>query len=96
VLIEAWMHRLPVIAAASQGPRQLIEDGVNGLLVPLDEPAAMAAAIEGLVSNPQRSAALARAGRRSYEKVYTEAAGVARHLALFAAVLKSRREGAAE
>lgn len=96
VLIEAWMHRLPVIAAASQGPRHLIEEGVNGLLVPIDDPPAMAAAIEGLVAEPKKAAALARAGRRSYEKDYTEAAGVARHLALFAAVLKSKRQGAAE
>ena len=91
VLIEAWMHRLPVIAAASQGPRQLIEDGSNGLLVPLDEPSALAAAIAGLVARPKKSAALARAGRRSYEKDYTEAAGLARHLALFAAVLEEAK-----
>lgn len=91
VLIEAWMHRLPVIAAASQGPRQLIEDSVNGLLVPVDDPPALAAAIAGLVSDAKRSTALARAGRRSYELDYTEAAGVARHLALFAVVLEDAK-----
>ncbi len=96
VLLEAWMHRLPVIAAASQGPRQLIEEGVNGLLVPVDDPPALAAAIAGLVSQPKKSAALARAGRRSYERDYTEAAGVARHLALFAAVMESGNGESAE
>lgn len=97
VMLEAWMHRLPVIAAASQGPRQVIEEGVNGLLVPLDDPPALAAAIAGLVSNPKKSAALAREGRRSYERDYTEAAGVARHLALFEAVLEdAKRDGCAE
>jgi len=92
VLLEAWMHGLPVIAAASQGPRQLIEDGVNGLLVPVDDPTAMAAAIMDMVSDPQRAASLAREGRQSYERDYTEAASVARHLALFEAVLKTRRD----
>ena len=92
VLLEAWVAGLPVIAAASQGPSQLIEDGVNGLLVPLDDPGAMAAAIKGLVSDPKRSARLAREGRRSYERDYTEAASVARHLALFEAVLTSGRD----
>ena len=92
VLLEAWVAGLPVIAAASQGPSQLIEDGVNGLLVPLDDPGAMAAAIKGLVSDPKRSARLAREGHRSYERDYTEAASVARHLALFEAVLTSGRD----
>lgn len=89
VLLEAWVAGLPVIAAASQGPSQLIEEGVNGLLVPIDDPPAMAAAITGLVSEPKKAAALASEGRRSYEREYTQAASVARHLALFEAVMKS-------
>lgn len=91
VLLEAWMHRLPVIAAASQGPSQLIEDSVNGLLVPIDNPSALAATVAELISNPKRSAALACEGRLSYELDYTEAAGVARQLALFAAVLEDAK-----
>ncbi|MHA1537042.1 MAG: glycosyltransferase [Alphaproteobacteria bacterium] len=96
VLLEAWMHRLPVVAAASQGPRQLIEDGVDGLLVPIDDAPALAAAIAGLIAEPKRSTALARAGRRSYERDYTEAAGVARHLALFAAVIEDEKNAQAK
>src|SRR4051794_18692067 len=34
VVIQAWAHGLPVVAAASQGPKGLIEDGRDGLLVP--------------------------------------------------------------
>src|SRR3546814_11074829 len=37
VVIEAWAHGTPVVAAASQGPRPLIEDGTTGLLVALDD-----------------------------------------------------------
>lgn len=38
VVIQAWAHGLPVVAAASQGPGALIRDGDDGLLVPVDDP----------------------------------------------------------
>ena len=46
VVIQAWAHGLPVVAAASQGPAALIEDGADGLLVPIDDADALAAAVE--------------------------------------------------
>ena len=38
VVIEAWSARRPVVAAASDGPRELITPGRDGLLVPLGGP----------------------------------------------------------
>lgn len=35
VLLEAMAHRTPVIAAAAAGPAEIVEDGRNGLLVPV-------------------------------------------------------------
>jgi glycosyltransferase involved in cell wall biosynthesis len=74
VVIEAWAHRRPVIAAASQGPRQLLADGQSGILVPVDDAVALADAMAALAADPARAAALAEAGRRAYEAGYTEAA----------------------
>ena len=37
VMLEAWAAGTPLVAAASQGPAALIEDGANGLLVPVDD-----------------------------------------------------------
>ena len=74
VVIEAWAHRRPVIAAASQGPRQLLADGQSGILVPVDDAVALADAMAALAADPARAAALAEAGRRAYEADYTEAA----------------------
>ena len=45
VMLEAWAAGTPLVAAASQGPAALIEDGGNGLLVPVDDVAALAAAV---------------------------------------------------
>ena len=86
VVIEAWAQGLPVIAAAAQGPRELIEDECNGLLVPIDDSAALAAAVNRLLGDPAAAAALGARGRRAYESRFTESAVVARYLDFLAKV----------
>jgi glycosyltransferase involved in cell wall biosynthesis len=101
VVIEAWSAGLPVIATTSDGPAALIEDEVNGLLVPLPGqpgggPAALAAAIERLSAGPELRRDLGQAGRRAYEAEFTEAAVVARYRGFFdrlAPVSAARRYG---
>jgi len=83
VVIEAWAAARPVIAAASQGPSQLIQGGQDGLLTPIDDDAAMAAAIARLLADPALAATLAGAGRAAYEACFTETAVVARYLDFF-------------
>jgi len=90
VMLEAWMHGLPVVATESQGPREIVESDSEAVLVPIDDPAALAAAIRSVTGDPERAALLAKAGRAAYERDYTEAIAIARHRALFAAVLKER------
>ena len=86
VVIEAWAQGLPVIAAAAQGPCELIRDGSDGVLVPIDDHDALAAAIRRLLSEPGLTEALATRGRRAYEARFTEAAVVARYLDFLAKV----------
>ncbi|TAN62140.1 MAG: glycosyltransferase, partial [Magnetospirillum sp.] len=86
VVIEAWAAAKPVIACAAQGPRQLIADGITGLLTPVDDGKALAAAIRRLLAEPETARALAAAGRQAYEERFTEAAVVARYLEFFAKV----------
>ena len=63
VVLEAWSAARPVVAAAAQGPAELIADGRDGLLVPPGDPASLAAAITALLADPERARALAAAGR---------------------------------
>ena len=86
VVIEAWAHRRPVVAAASQGPRQLLRDGETGLLVPVEDADALARAMSALAADRARAAALAAAGRDAYEAGFTEAAVVQRYLDFLAAI----------
>jgi glycosyltransferase involved in cell wall biosynthesis len=84
VVLEAWAARVPVIAIASDGPRELIEDGESGILVPLGEaPGALARAIARLAKDRALRARLAEGGRRVYEAGFTEAAVVARYCDFF-------------
>ncbi len=90
VVLEGWAAGKPMVAAASQGPSWLIEPGRNGLLVPVDDAAAMAGAIRSLLDDPDRAAALAAAGRETFEAGYTEEAVVAQYLDLFQRLLAER------
>ncbi len=90
VLLEGWMQRVPMAAAASQGPSYLISHEATGLLVPVDDAGAMAAAIRRLIDDRELAARLVAAGRAAYEADYTEAVAVGRYLDLFERVLHER------
>ena len=73
VVLEAWSAGRPVVAAAVAGPRELIAPDRDGLLVPLEDPAALAEAIRSLRDDPIRAGVLARNGRARYEAAFAPA-----------------------
>lgn len=69
VLVEAGIFRIPVIAAKSQGPNEIIQDGKNGYLVRQNDPAHLAQRLDRLVSDlPLRY----RMGKANYRRVLEE------------------------
>ena len=68
VLMEAQAMGLAVIATHAGAINELILDGVTGILVPPDDPVALAGAITALLGDPKRRNALGQAGR---ERVLT-------------------------
>lgn len=84
VVIQAWAHGLPVVAAASQGPAALIDEGRDGLLAPVDDADALAAAARRLIEDPALRARLAAAGRARVAGEFSEAVVVEQWRALFA------------
>ena len=62
-LIEAMSAAKPVISTDVGGVRDLILDGENGLLVPSDNPAALADAIYYLLTHQARMKSMGEAGR---------------------------------
>jgi glycosyltransferase involved in cell wall biosynthesis len=65
VLLEAMACGTPVVTTRVSGIPELVEDGVNGLLVSPDDPAALAAAWERVWTDRALADRLARAGRAS-------------------------------
>jgi glycosyltransferase involved in cell wall biosynthesis len=59
VVLEAFSAGRPVIASRCGGPEDLIRDGIDGLLFPPNDAAALAAVLRGLVQSPERIRALA-------------------------------------
>jgi glycosyltransferase involved in cell wall biosynthesis len=87
-IIEAWAARKPVVAAASSGPAELIADGKNGLLVPIGDVGALAAAMERLVSDSALAGALAASGREVFDAQFSEARVVATYREFLATVAR--------
>jgi glycosyltransferase involved in cell wall biosynthesis len=83
VVIQAWAHGLPVVAAASQGPAALIEDGKDGLLVPIDDADALAGGAARLLGDTALRQRLVKRGFRRVELEFSEAAVTAQWKALF-------------
>ena len=92
VVLEAWARQKPIIAAAAEGPTELIRDGENGLLVPIDDTDALAAAINRILSDRETALALVQAGHDDYLAEYSEAVVIQRYLDFFDKVT-ARKQG---
>jgi len=77
VILDAWGAGKPLVAAASEGPKQYVVEGVSGLLVPVEDHRALAAAIREVLRIPELAQNLGEQGRRQFERDHSEAAVVA-------------------
>lgn len=73
VVIEAFSAGRPVVAADAAGPAELIVPDRDGLLVPREDPDALAAAIAAVLARPALATRLGQAGRARYEADHAEA-----------------------
>lgn len=65
VILEAMAMELPVVSTCHSAIPEAVEDGVNGLLVPPDDPAALAAALHRLLSSPELRLSFGQKGRQT-------------------------------
>ncbi|HXT87583.1 MAG TPA: glycosyltransferase family 4 protein [Verrucomicrobiae bacterium] len=70
-LLAAMAHGLPVAAIASGGVPEIIENGRNGMLADVPDPAKLARAICELLRNPEMASRLAASARKTISKRFT-------------------------
>jgi phosphatidylinositol alpha-mannosyltransferase len=68
VLTEAFASTTPVVASDITGYRDVVRDGVDGVLVPPRDPVALAEALRELALEPRRRAQMAAAARERAER----------------------------
>lgn len=77
MVIEAWSAGCPLVAADAAGPRELVRDGLDGLLASREDASALADAIAALLADPGRAKAIASSGRQRFEVEFSAAPVVA-------------------
>ena len=82
-LLQAFAAGVPVVASAIGGIPEVVKDGETGILVPPEDAAALARAIESVLSDGPGAAARAREARRLVEERFSHGAAVSRLLALY-------------
>jgi glycosyltransferase involved in cell wall biosynthesis len=87
VLLEAMARGVAVMAVNSGGPSEFIADGSTGVLAASGEPRDLADALQRLLEAPALRASIARAGRESFIRDYTDDALRQRFFARFAELL---------
>ena len=78
-LLEAMAAGRPSVATAVGGTPEVLEDGVTGWLVPPADPAALAAALEQTLADPDEARRRGEAARRATEEKMSIDAMVRRH-----------------
>lgn len=86
-LLEAAACGRPLIATDAPGCRELVEDGVTGLLVPPRDPAALAAAIRRLATDAELRRRLGAAARRAVVERFSDAVIVGEVMELYERLL---------
>jgi len=90
VVLEAWAASRPIVAAASQGPSVLIDDGVSGLLAAVGSAPELAAQINRVISDRGLASELAANGHRGFKAKFTEQAVVNLYMDFFNRLMEAR------
>ena len=92
VLLEAMAFGVPVVATEVGGIPEIVDHEDTALLVPARDAAAMAAAIERLLSDPGTASALARRARKKVETDHSPESRGNSLVNIYADVYRTRRQ----
>jgi glycosyltransferase involved in cell wall biosynthesis len=87
VILEAWAAKTPFVACKSAGPAAHVEDGINGLLVEIDDAPGLAAALRRVLDDATLRRELVENGYSTYSAGYTPEAVTRQWLDFYGSLL---------
>ena len=72
IVLESWLNGCPIIATASEGPRELIENGHTGVLTPIDDVASLTDAVLSMINSEKMQKQLSVNARAYYDSHYSK------------------------
>lgn len=91
VFVQAWAAKRPLVTSNADGPRQFVRDGEDGLMVPVEDERALAAAISRVIADKALANRLAEAGYAHYRAAFTRERTVAEYLAFYREILEHEK-----
>jgi glycosyltransferase involved in cell wall biosynthesis len=73
VILEAWATQTPFVACGSAGPAAYIQNGVNGMLAPINDAAGLAQALRRVIDDDALRRKIVVRGHEEYDTHYTRA-----------------------
>jgi glycosyltransferase involved in cell wall biosynthesis len=92
--MEAAAMGLPVVATDVRGCRQVVDDGVTGLLVPVRDTPALATALRALAASPDVRAQMSGAALAKARREFDQARVIATTLSVYSRLLAERSRAA--
>ncbi len=83
VILEAWAARTALVACASAGPAAYVKDGVNGLLVPIDDAVALRNALARAITDEALRNEIIEDGYATYLEGFTPEAVTAQWIEFY-------------
>ncbi|MDB0065559.1 glycosyltransferase family 4 protein [Oceanospirillaceae bacterium] len=71
VILEAMRCKIPVICSDFGGMKEVVEDGITGLVVPANDALALASAMTRLLFNTELSLQMGEAGYKRFNELFT-------------------------
>ncbi len=83
VILDAWQAGLPVVSTRAEGPGWFLRDGIDGIMVAIDDLDGMTAGLQALKDDTALRARYAAAGKARLVEMFSEDAVVDAYLAAF-------------
>ncbi|MCC6598068.1 MAG: glycosyltransferase [Alphaproteobacteria bacterium] len=74
VFVQSWAQKTPVIVCEAEGPRQYVRHGVDGMVAPIDDVAAIKKCVLDILGDEMLAARLIENGYKRYQDEFTKTA----------------------